>query len=416
MATARLDSTLGDDAGWTTPPSVAGRVLRCDAGGRATVDGRFLTDDPIAALQWLDRERRGGRRWVGFVGYEMNRVFEPTAGARDPTRRAKSPLFAWLELAGRDVGQASSLSSVSDDRLEACPTSVGGNSGRWRSSFSRGAYLDAVARCVAYVAAGDAFQVNLSRRLARSPAGVDAADLYAELLRGSPAAYGGLIDLGDVAVVSNSPELFLRVDADNRVVTRPIKGTRPNAPGMRRELLDSAKDAAELHMIVDLMRNDLGRVCEVGSVRVESPREIEEHPNILHGVATVAGRLRGDVGLVELLAATFPPGSVTGCPKVRAMQIIDELEPTPRGAYCGCVGYLDPDGSLQLNVAIRTATLDRHRDVLHFGVGGGIVADSEPVAEWEETEVKARNLLAASLATRVRGQTRVASDAANVTA
>jgi para-aminobenzoate synthetase component I len=157
---------------------------------------------------------------------------------------------------------------------------------------------------------------------------------------------------------------------------------------MALQLRDSEKDQAELNMIIDLERNDLGRVCEIGSVRVTAPREIEAHPTVVHGAATVEGLLRRDIGFVDLLRATFPGGSITGAPKIRAMEIIDELEPHRRGPYCGAIGYLAADGTVELNVAIRTMIV---RDgLVHVPVGGGIVADSDPLAEYEETIVKAR--------------------------
>jgi para-aminobenzoate synthetase component 1 len=162
---------------------------------------------------------------------------------------------------------------------------------------------------------------------------------------------------------------------------------------MELQLRDSAKDQAELAMIVDLERNDLGRICETGSVKVTEPRVIEAHPTVYHGVATIEGQLRQDVTLVEVLRAMFPSGSVTGAPKIRAMQIIDELEPVRRGPYCGAIGYIDPDGSMQFNVAIRTMTIKDGQ--VHIPVGGGIVADSNPEAEYEETLVKAQAMFAA---------------------
>jgi para-aminobenzoate synthetase component 1 len=216
------------------------------------------------------------------------------------------------------------------------------------------------------------------------------------LLESAPARYGGYLDFGDFALLCNSPELFLRVaripvSGRREVITRPIKGTRPRTPGMEAELRDSAKDAAELNMIIDLERNDLGRVCEIGSVRVTEPRTIEAHPTVYHGVATIEGVQRNDVGLVDLLRATFPGGSITGAPKIRAMQIIDELEPVRRGPYCGAIGYLAGDGRIELNVAIRTMIVKGQS--VYIPVGGGIVADSDPAAEYSETLVKARAML-----------------------
>ena len=267
---------------------------------------------------------------------------------------------------------------------------------RLRSTFKHDEYLTAVQRCLDYIAAGDIFQVNLSQRITaaatRSP-----IDLIDRICRESPAPFNALLDFGDFQVISNSPELFFRVEplghGRRRIVNRPIKGTRPRAPGMREELLHSEKDKAELAMIVDLQRNDLGRICEVGTVRVDEARTIEAFPTVYHGVATISGLLRPDVRLADILRAIFPCGSVTGCPKIRAMQIIDELEPVRRGPYCGAIGWLGPGGAMEFAVAIRTIVM---KDGLaHVNVGGGIVADSSTTAEYDETLVKAAALLAA---------------------
>ncbi|MGA2583697.1 MAG: anthranilate synthase component I family protein, partial [Tepidisphaeraceae bacterium] len=270
----------------------------------------------------------------------------------------------------------------------ALPRSTGGgDKAPLRSNFSREQYLAAVDRVLNYISAGDVFQVNLAQRFT---AGLTThpANIYRDLIRQSPALYGAYLGFGDFALISNSPELFLHVTPDRRIITRPIKGTRPIGPGMEEQLRDSIKDQAELNMIIDLERNDLGRVCEIGSVRVTQPRIIESHPTVYHGVATIEGRLRADVGFVDLLAAMFPGGSVTGAPKIRAMQIIDELEPHRRGPYCGAIGWLDSTGEIQFNVAIRTMIAKSGQ--IHIPVGGGIVADSDPMEEYEETLVKAK--------------------------
>lgn len=272
-----------------------------------------------------------------------------------------------------------------------------GRTGAVRSTFTRGQYLKAVGTAIEYIRAGDIFQVNLSQRFS-AHLFEDPKTIYQRLLEASPAHYGGLLDFCDYALICNSPELFLRVTREpetaiRRVTTRPIKGTRPRLPGMAAELRDSAKDAAELNMIIDLERNDLGRVCSIGSVKVTQPRTIETHPTVLHGAATVEGVLRDDVSFVDLLRATFPGGSITGAPKIRAMEIIDELEPVRRGPYCGAIGYLDSDGTIEFNIAIRT--MIAANGLIHIPVGGGIVADSEPAAEYEETLVKARAMFTA---------------------
>ena len=195
-----------------------------------------------------------------------------------------------------------------------------------RPGVSRPEYLNAAKRVIEYIRAGDVFQVNLAQRftagLRRQP-----AEVYQRLLEQARAAYGAYLGYEKFALLCNSPELFLRVTPDRRVITRPIKGTRPRGPGMESELRRSPKDQAELNMIVDLERNDLGRVCRIGTVQVTEPRTIEAHPTVFHGVATVEGILREDVSFVDLLRATFPGGSITGAPKIRAMQIIEELEP-----------------------------------------------------------------------------------------
>jgi para-aminobenzoate synthetase component 1 len=262
-----------------------------------------------------------------------------------------------------------------------------------RCTFDRPAYEAAVAYVIEYIRAGDVFQVNLSQRftagLAKQP-----AEIYGHLVERSPAAFGAFLDYGDFALLSNSPELFIRITPERRIVTRPIKGTRPRTSGMEVELRDSRKDKAELAMIVDLERNDLGRVCEIGSVKVVEPRVMEAHPTVYQGVATIAGSLRQDATFVDVLRAMFPSGSVTGAPKIRAMQIIDELEPVRRDAYCGAIGYLGSDGTIELNVAIRTMTIKDGK--VHIPVGGGIVADSDPAAEYEETLIKARAMFAAA--------------------
>ncbi len=276
-------------------------------------------------------------------------------------------------------------------------------------NFTRAGYLEAVAAAREYIAAGDIFQVNLSRRFTIAMAGASAPAppaLYEALRRANPAPYAAYVGVApDRAVLSSSPELFLDL-AGGRIITRPIKGTRPRRPAdasfnrrMRADLDVSAKDRAELVMIVDLERNDLGRVASYGSVRVTEPRTLEAYEAVYHTVATVEGRLHPDRDVVDLLKATFPGGSITGAPKVRAMQIIAELEPTRRSVYTGAVGYIappspgEPAGRCALNIAIRTLLAAGGR--VHMQVGGGIVADSDPAAEFDETADKARAMLAA---------------------
>ncbi len=264
-------------------------------------------------------------------------------------------------------------------------------------NFTRQEYLGAVQRSKDYIAAGDIFQVNLSRRF-KTKLSIPPHELYLRLCRVNPAPMAGYLAFDDCAVVSASPERFLKV-CGRHVETRPIKGTRPRGGSpdedraLMEELLASEKDCAELAMIVDLERNDLGRVCSYGTVRVTEPKVLETFPTVHHLVATVEGDLHDRYELVDLLRATFPGGSITGAPKIRAMEIIDELEPTRRSVYTGAIGYLGFDGRMDLSIVIRTFL--SNRDQVYFQVGGGIVADSDPTAEYDETCHKAHALIEA---------------------
>ncbi len=274
------------------------------------------------------------------------------------------------------------------------------------------AYIRSVERAKDAIREGEIFQVNLSHRqrlvLPDSP-----RLAYKRLRERTPSAFGAYLDLGDHAVLSASPERFLRVRG-REVETRPIKGTRPRGRTAEEdrvlalELLASGKDAAENVMIVDLERNDLGKVCEFGSVEVPILRGLLSLPNVHHLESVVRGRLRPDVTVPDILRATFPGGSITGAPKPRAMEIIERLEPHRRGVYTGALGYISWDGSLDLNIAIRTATVIG-RDAF-FAVGGGIVADSDPEAEYRETLDKFRGHAEALTSNRVE----VASDGIRV--
>jgi para-aminobenzoate synthetase component I len=358
--------------------------VRCDATTFRTVatrNGQLEASwiEPLDALDWLSRTFPApDGRWIGYVSYDLGRVFErvPSIAADD----LGLPLFVFT-FHQQTVGK--SQFEAPEHLVMERPLS---------STFSRDQYLHTVERAIEYIRSGDIFQVNLAQRFT---AGLQSQprDVWNRLIQATPGEFGAYLDFGDFALLSNSPELFLRVSPDRTVITRPIKGTRPRLPGMEEELRRSSKDQAELNMIVDLERNDLGRVCEVGSVKVTEPRVIEAHPTIYHGVATIEGRLRRDVGFVDLLRATFPGGSITGAPKIRAMQIIEELEPVRRGPYCGAIGYIAADGTIEFNIAIRTMIIKD--GLVHIPVGGGIVADSDPAAEYEETLVKARAMFAA---------------------
>lgn len=260
-------------------------------------------------------------------------------------------------------------------------------------NFTRHAYETAVTRALEYIAAGDIFQVNLSQRF-EAMGVADPLDLYLRLRDRSPAPFAAYLGGPGGTVVSASPEWFYQVQG-RRIVTRPIKGTRPRSADPERDaahiadLCASAKDRAELTMIIDLERNDLGRVCQYGSVQVTEPLVVESFAQVHHLVATVEGELRPEVGPVDVLKAVFPGGSITGAPKIRSMQIIDELEPTRRGVYTGMIGYWSP-GASAFNIAIRTLLVEGER--VTYQVGGGIVADSVPAAEFEETLHKGRGI------------------------
>ncbi|MFC8519815.1 chorismate-binding protein [Streptomyces sp. NPDC057257] len=261
----------------------------------------------------------------------------------------------------------------------------------WSTSLDRAAYKQGVTRVREHIAAGEVYQANLCRVLsAPVDPGADPAALAGLLARHNPAPYAGVVRIPEhgVEVATASPEFFLRRDG-GCVESGPIKGTgRTEA-----DLLE--KDHAENVMIVDLVRNDLGRVCATGSVTVPDLCVVEKHPGLVHLVSTVGGRLRDGVGWPELLAATFPPGSVTGAPKESALCIIKALETAPRGPYCGGIGWVDADRRRgELAVGIRTFWIDRAEGLLKFGTGAGITWDSDPQREWEETELKARRLLA----------------------
>lgn len=265
------------------------------------------------------------------------------------------------------------------------------------SNLTRARFLEAVGQAQRYIRAGDIYQVNLAQRLA-APASCASWEFYQRLAEVSPAPFSAFLDCGDFQIASSSPEMFLRLSGSH-VHTRPIKGTRPRSADPTRdaqlsyELQTSAKEMAELVMITDLLRNDLGRVCAYGSVQVPELVRLERYPQVQHLVSTVEGRLRTGVTHFEAFAKCFPGGSITGAPKIRAMEIIDELEPVTRGPYTGCLGYLGFNRESQLNIAIRTAVCKA--GTVYFHVGAGIVADSVPEAEYEETLAKAAGFVAA---------------------
>jgi para-aminobenzoate synthetase component 1 len=270
-----------------------------------------------------------------------------------------------------------------------------------RSSFTHPGYLEAVSRVREYIFAGDIFQANLSQRF-EAELGEPTWPLYRRLRTRNAAPFAAYLDFPDGVILSASPERFLRVDVARHVETRPIKGTRPRGVGPEHDaalglaLAVSAKDQAENLMIVDLMRNDLSRVCAPGTVRVAELFGLEHYATVHHLVSTVVGDLAPGTDALDLLRAAFPGGSITGAPKVRAMEIISELEPSERGVYCGSIGYWSVTGALDSSIAIRTALAVAGR--IYFSAGGGVVADSDPELEYRETLDKARGMIDALVA------------------
>lgn len=321
----------------------------------------------------------------------------------DPLRRRHraqqrlGEMLAWLQ---RPPGPSRASNGSSAPTIAASDLAtqfpVAGRGGL-TSNFSKANYLEAVARTIEYIRAGDVFQVNLSQRLL-FPAGDDSVSLYLRLRERNPATFAGYFDLGDSQIISASPERFLQV-TQGQVEARPIKGTRRRTALPEADLFAgddlraSEKDRAENVMIVDLLRNDLSRVCTADSVRVTQLCRLETYEFVQHLVSSVRGELRGGLTPIDLLRAAFPGGSITGAPKVRAMEIIAELEPTARGAYCGGLMYLGFDGAMDSNILIRTIT--GGGGWWQFPVGGGIVAQSDPLSEYEETWHKAEGMLRA---------------------
>jgi para-aminobenzoate synthetase component 1 len=268
-----------------------------------------------------------------------------------------------------------------------------------RCNMNKDYYMWAIERIKRYIYDGDIYQVNFSQRF-ECDFNARPIDLFHWQNRYNPSPYAAYIDGGGFHVVSASPEMFITI-ADGYIKTKPIKGTRPRIKNADRdlvqELLYSEKEKAELNMIIDLERNDVAKICEPGTRKVIQPRTIESYPTVYHAVATVGGRLREDITFCDVIKAMFPGGSITGAPKIRSMEIIDETEPTARGVYTGSIGFIGLDGSVCLNIAIRTIIIKGRK--AYAQTGGGIVADSDPEAEWDETITKARALIGGIIAT-----------------
>ncbi|WP_353252036.1 anthranilate synthase component I [Salinisphaera sp. PC39] len=418
---------------------VHGRTLVHERGD--TVLERVETDDPLAWIQAFADARAAPRLpdlprltggLVGYFGYDTVRYIEPRLAGVDKPDPLDLPdilllvaeeLVVFDNLSGKlycighhlegDEADRERVAARLDALLKklsqplAMPEADLGRDTLDDASFVSGltqaGYEDAVRRIVEYTRAGDVMQVVPSQRLS-APYTAEPLSLYRALRCLNPSPYMYFFNFGDHHVVGSSPEILVRV-TDGEVMVRPIAGTRPRGAtpaedtALAEELLADPKELAEHLMLIDLGRNDVGRVAEVGSVEVTDRMIIERYSHVMHIVSNVTGRLRPDLTPMDALRATFPAGTLSGAPKIRAMEIIDELEPVKRGVYGGAVGYLADNGSMDLAIAIRTAVLKGGE--IHVQAGGGIVADSDPPTEWEETMNKARAVMrAAAMAAR----------------
>lgn len=377
--------------------------------GRLEIDGHVRPlsrgEDPfrILAREFSLKEGSGeGLRsgWVGHWAYEMASFADASFPRRDLPEECLLACWAyydtiwiWDHAAGRAYRSGAEPAWAAGLRAKA-PQAA--SNFRWKASSSIGeqAYLQALGKVLAYIAAGDCYQVNFSQRFAcELPEGLRPAEEFARLALRHPAPYAAFLDCGSKQILSLSPEEFLSLDGD-RLRTRPIKGTRRRGStpaedeAIRKELEENEKERAELLMIVDLERNDLGKVCETGSVRVLDLRRLVSYDYVHHALAIVEGKKKSEVNALEATRAMFPGGSITGAPKRRAMEIIQELESEARGVYTGAIGFYDQAGPARLSIAIRTLEIEGRR--ARFGMGGGIVADSDARQELQEIFVKAK--------------------------
>ncbi|MBN2809427.1 MAG: aminodeoxychorismate synthase component I [Deltaproteobacteria bacterium] len=348
-------------------------------------DAFFAAYDALIAIDHLNNTT-----WLVASGLPE----APTSpAAADRARQRLEELRELVMAARKDKTETGSMAATHPKQSPQI-TSADGD---LKANFSYASYRAAIEKILNYIAAGDIYQVNLSQRFATSFTG-SYQEFYLHFRNLSPAPFGAYLETGAHCIMSNSPERYLLIK-DDYIETRPIKGTRPRGATafedaeLARQLLASPKDRAEHIMIVDLERNDLGRVAAYGSVHVPEMQILESYANVHHMVSTVAARIRPGKSSSECLLNSFPGGSITGAPKLRSMEIIDELEPTCRGVYTGSIGYFDFSGDLDFNIAIRTAVA--YQDHLYFQVGGGIVADSDPDDEYQETRTKAASFLKA---------------------
>ena len=402
------------------------RTIRCTAHPwSVNIDGASVAEDPFTALaKELARFKTAspelapfGGGAIGFFSYELGGVLEHLPAPR--TRPCPEDMVvglydvvavfdlerreAWIASTGfpdannsiRAKARAAWLAGALGDAALPPPRGV---SGTWRTEISRDTYQDKVAHIIEAIRAGDIYQANFTQRLTATVANAPSFDLYRQLRTLAPAPFGAFFNAGTVKLMSASPERFLKLDVKGQVETRPIKGTRPRGKtpaedaALAAELTSSAKDRAENLMIVDLLRNDLARVCASGSVQVPQLCALETFPAVHHLVSVVTGALRADKGAVDLLRAAFPGGSITGAPKIKAMEVIHAEEPSARGPYCGALAWMGFDGAMDSSIVIRT--LVQSGDTLTAQGGGGIVAQSDPAAEYDESMLKLRPLLA----------------------
>ena len=400
-----------------------GRSLTLDAAGRLhdrtadPVQGDFLAvlDDWWATQRDTgcddtDLPFHGG--WFVYLGYELagqveSRLRLPVPDDGIPVALATRVASALIRdnTTGRTVmlaeaGQEDRLECIAHDidclSTAAAPVDAGSYTLELAEAPAED-YRQAVSRILDYIREGDVFQVNLSREWQlTADQDVDIPGLYRRLMQHNPSPFGGLARWGTIAIVSSSPERLVRVRG-RAVETRPIAGTRPRSAdaaaddAWARELMSHPKEQAEHIMLIDLERNDLGRICRPGTVQVDEFMVLESYAHVHHIVSNICGELRDDVTPGQVIRAVFPGGTITGCPKVRCMEIIAELEREPRGAYTGSMGYINRDGSMDLNILIRTMTV--RDNMIRLRAGAGIVADSVPGAELDETRAKARGLL-----------------------
>ncbi len=343
------------------------------------------------ALAEVESARMAGAWIAGYVNYEVGYALEPRLAGLMP-EHAQRPLLAFGVFSG-PLAADRVLARAVEEGLRTRMTVP-------EPMVSRDAYDAAMARVLSYIAAGDCYQVNLTFPMASRLVRGTPLGLYGAFRRTGPVGHGAFVDLGGgPAIVSRSPELFFKVEAGGRIVTRPMKGTAPRDPDPIRDaaiaaaLQASEKDRAENLMIVDLLRNDISRLAKVGSVKVPALFAMEKYATVHQMTSTIEGQLAEPATLVSLMAALFPCGSVTGAPKIRAMEIIRAVEPYPRGVYCGAIGWMAPDGRADFSVAIRTLSVTGTRIVMN--VGGGVVHGSTATGEWEEALWKARFVKAA---------------------